>query len=128
MIPERFFRKFVFPEAFVPGFIVLDKSLSCPILVTLDPEMIVGSSCQRTPSGIGFENSLCEGDACRDAVFHHLPHRNGTEFHDVFTNQFIIIFSLRKSMHAEKDGKTKKHGSKNRLIYKSVGWNPPPHH
>ena len=71
MVLEAFAGRVVCPETFVLGIVVMVHGPSLPS-VALYAEVVVAFPCQLAQPCSALEESLCQGDACRYAVFEHL--------------------------------------------------------
>ena len=74
---------FIGSETFSSSIVIMADGFSIPVTTTLDTEMIVRFSSQRTLTGTGFQQSLRQRDTSRNMVFLHFLYRQFTVFFDV---------------------------------------------
>ena len=96
MVLETFTWGVICSEAFVLCIVIM---IQCPSLpsVALYAEVVVAFPCQLAQSGSALEESLCQGDTCRYAVFEHLLYGKVRVLVDVV---LIVLVPL----HLDEDG------------------------
>ena len=83
MVAERLLGTVVYPEAFLPTVVIDPHSLSLPVLVALDAEMVVAFGRKCRQAGAGLQDALSQRDAGRDAAPVHLADGRGRPALDV---------------------------------------------
>ena len=77
MVVVRGLDRGVGPEALALGVVVVVDLLAGPVALALDAEVVVRPHGEQAVPAVGFENTLSEGDACRDSVALHLGDGDG---------------------------------------------------
>ena len=77
MVAETLLGRIIDPEALALAVVVQIHGLAGPVLMALDPEVVVTLGCQLGQAGTRLQDALRQRNAGRDAGAKHFRHGNG---------------------------------------------------